>query len=159
MKGRPAQPLSAAQQFLLLRNNDLSAGEGDIRPGGYTWRFAMRPTPLSRLYDLRIEFKQGDRPLVYVDGPDLSALAGGKRLPHVYEQRPTLLCLYFPTTGEWRSHMRIDLTIVPWAYLWLFYFEEWLLTDDWKGGGIHRAIGRQRGERGRRSQFGLRDAT
>jgi hypothetical protein len=21
--------------------------------------------------------------------------------------------------------------------LWLFYFEEWLWSDDWKGGGMH----------------------
>jgi hypothetical protein len=33
--------------------------------------------------------------------------------------------------------MRIDLTIVPWAMLWLFYFEEWLSSSDWKGGGVH----------------------
>jgi hypothetical protein len=33
--------------------------------------------------------------------------------------------------------MRIDNTIVPWAILWLFYFEEWLSSDEWKGGGEH----------------------
>ena len=33
--------------------------------------------------------------------------------------------------------MRIDQTIVPWTALWLFYFKEWLASDDWKGGGIH----------------------
>jgi hypothetical protein len=33
--------------------------------------------------------------------------------------------------------MRIDQTIVPWAALWLFYFEEWLSSDQWKGGGEH----------------------
>jgi hypothetical protein len=35
--------------------------------------------------------------------------------------------------------MRIDDTIVPWVYLWLAYFEEWLWSDDWKGGGEHPA--------------------
>jgi hypothetical protein len=33
--------------------------------------------------------------------------------------------------------MRLDQTIVPWAALWLFFFEEWLATDEWKGGGVH----------------------
>ena len=33
--------------------------------------------------------------------------------------------------------MRIDQTIVPWTALWLFYFEEWLFSDEWKGGGEH----------------------
>lgn len=33
--------------------------------------------------------------------------------------------------------MRIDQTMVPWSILWLFYFEEWLVSNDWKGGGVH----------------------
>jgi hypothetical protein len=33
--------------------------------------------------------------------------------------------------------MRLDHTIVPWTALWLFYFEEWLISNDWKGGGVH----------------------
>lgn len=33
--------------------------------------------------------------------------------------------------------MRLDQTIVPWTMLWLFYFEEWLASGDWKGGGMH----------------------
>ena len=144
MKGRPAQPLSAALQFMLLRSNPLAAGQGHLRNGQLTWFFEARPNPLSRAYQLRIEFRQGDRPLVYVDGPDLHELAGGRRLPHCYEQRPARLCLYFPPTGEWRNYMRIDQTIVPWGILWLFYFEEWLLSDDWKGGGMHPDIGRER---------------
>jgi len=33
--------------------------------------------------------------------------------------------------------MRLDQTIVPWTSLWLFHLEEWLSSDDWKGGGEH----------------------
>jgi hypothetical protein len=33
--------------------------------------------------------------------------------------------------------MKISDTIVPWAVLWLYYFEDWLATDEWKGGGKH----------------------
>ena len=33
--------------------------------------------------------------------------------------------------------MRVDQTIVPWTTLWLFYFEDWLSSDEWKGGGLH----------------------
>ena len=32
---------------------------------------------------------------------------------------------------------RISETIVPWTFLWLWYFEEWLASDVWKGGGVH----------------------
>jgi hypothetical protein len=33
--------------------------------------------------------------------------------------------------------MMLDQSIVPWTALWLFYFEEWLESNDWKGGGEH----------------------
>jgi hypothetical protein len=72
-----------------------------------------------------------------VDRPDLVELSGGRRLPHVYAQKPPRLCLYFPSSGEWAAEMRIDQTIVPWTILWLFYFEEWLDSNEWKGGGVH----------------------
>jgi hypothetical protein len=87
-----------------------------------------------------IEFKQGGRPQIFIDGPDLHALAGGRRIPHLYQQKPPKLCLYLPRTYEWQSWMRLDQTIVPWTVLWLFYFEEWLASDDWKGGGMHPEI-------------------
>ena len=68
---------------------------------------------------------------------NLIELAGDRRLPHVYQQNPPLLCVYRPTKGEWTSRMRLDQTIVPWTSLWLFYFEEWLASNEWKGGGEH----------------------
>jgi hypothetical protein len=33
--------------------------------------------------------------------------------------------------------MRLDQTVVPWTSLWLFYFEDWLASNEWKGGGEH----------------------
>ena len=54
-----------------------------------------------------------------------------------YDQNPPRLCLYLPNTGEWTSAMRLDQTIVPWSILWLFYFEEWLVSNEWKGAGVH----------------------
>ncbi len=33
--------------------------------------------------------------------------------------------------------MLISETIVGWAALWLFYFEEWLVSNVWAGGGEH----------------------
>ena len=108
-----------------------------MRAGRLTWRYSATPSPLSRDYDIRIEFRQGGRPKIFVDGPDLHVLAGGRRIPHLYQQKPPRLCLYLPRTYEWQSWMRLDQTVVPWTTLWLFYFEEWLASDDWKGGGMH----------------------
>jgi hypothetical protein len=131
------KPLTAAQQFVNLRGNPISRGSGRLRAGGLTWRYLATPSPLSRDYDVRIDFKQGGSPKIFVEAPDLQALAGSRRIPHLYQQQPPRLCLYLPQTYEWQSWMRIDQTIVPWATLWLFYFEEWLASDDWKGGGMH----------------------
>lgn len=134
--GRP-KPLTAAQQYLNLGANPISPGRGSLRAGRLTWRYPATPSPLSREYGMRIEFAQGGVPETYVDAPDLQALAGGRTIPHLYRRNPPQLCLYLPRTYEWQPQMRIDLTIVPWSVLWLFYFEEWLLSNDWKGGGLH----------------------
>lgn len=134
------RPLTAVQQLVGLQHNPISAGQGRVRLGQLLWDFETRPTPLSRVYTLQIVYPQGRTPRVVVREPDLVALAGGRRLPHVYEQKPPHLCLYLPGTGEWDNSMRISETIVPWAILWLFYFEEWLESDDWKGGGIHPKV-------------------
>jgi hypothetical protein len=92
---------------------------------------------LSRVYGVRIEADQEHWPEVFVETPDLGVLAGGRNLPHVYAQQPPRLCLYLPGTSEFQPWMRIDQTIVPWTALWFFYFEEWLGSDEWKGGGEH----------------------
>jgi len=127
--------LTAAQQFVNLRGNPVCRGDGILQAGRFTWRYSATPSPLSRDYDIRIEFNGW--PEIFVECPDLHVLAGGRRIPHLYEQKPPRLCLYLPKTYEWQSWMRLDQTVVPWATLWLFYFEEWLESDDWKGGGMH----------------------
>jgi hypothetical protein len=129
--------LTPAQQYVALASSPICIGEGTLRRERLTWRFDARPSPLSRLYGLRIEYGQHGSPDVFVDAPDLHALAGGRRLPHVYSQRPVELCLHLPEAFEWTRSDRLDLTVVPWSALWLFYFEEWLWSDDWKGGGVH----------------------
>jgi hypothetical protein len=131
--------LTAAQQILFLRANPISGGRGTLAAGRLTWFYEASPTPISRTYAVRIEYRQDVTPHVFIDKPNLIELADGRRLPHVYQQHPTRLCLYFPN-GEWQAWMRLDQTVVPWTDLWLFYFEEWLASNLWKGGGLHPRI-------------------
>jgi hypothetical protein len=42
---------------------------------------------------------------------------------------------------EWAGSMRIDQTFVPWTATLLYYFEEWLASDEWKGRGEPWRIG------------------
>lgn len=131
------QRLNAAKQLAALEHNPLCDGHGTVSCGVLTWEFVAQPTPLSRQYLIRIVFRQGEVPNVYVIDPDLKALANSRRLPHVYEQQPARLCLYLPRGREWNGSMRISETTIPWTVLWLYYFEDWLATDEWKGGGKH----------------------
>jgi hypothetical protein len=152
MKIGRRQPLTVGQQYLNLKGNPVSHGEGELNAGRLIWRYETSPSPLSRLYGVRIEFRQGSVPSVFVDRPDLRPLADGRNLLHVYQQNPPQLCLYLPRTYEWEPWMRIDQTLVPWTSLWLFYFEEWLSSDDWKGGGEHPGRKKRRLRRSRRDQ-------
>jgi hypothetical protein len=59
--------------------------------GRLVWGFETRPTVLSRSYTVRILYKQGGTPAVFVTEPDLAELAAGRDLPHVYAQKPARL--------------------------------------------------------------------
>lgn len=133
------RPLTAAQQLLHLRRSPIAVGEGDVHRGRLDWRMRVQPTPLSRDYEISIGFQFKEEPTVTVVSPHLVGLVGGRALPHVYREDPVELCLYRPLYREWQSWMRLDETIVPWAYLWFYYFEDWLVTDEWAGGGEHPA--------------------
>jgi hypothetical protein len=129
--------LTAAQQLVNLRGNPISRGDGGLHLGNLTWRYVATPSAFGRNYGVRIDYCEDSSPRVIVETPDLGALAGGRRIPHLYRQQPPRLCLYLPGTMEWQPWMLLDRTVVPWTALWLFYYEEWLLSDEWKGGGMH----------------------
>jgi hypothetical protein len=135
----PPQPrdLTLAQQFINLKMNPLTRGTGSIANGRLSWQFNARPSPISRSYAMRLTYAVGDSPEFFVEDPDLVILAGGLPLPHVYSEKPTRLCLHLPGTSEWSPGMLLDRTVAPWAVLWLWYFEDWLATGEWHGGGIH----------------------
>lgn len=132
-----ARTLSPEQQWVRLRSSPICRGHGQVRRGALTWEFDARPSPISRIYRLRIQLKKFGYPDVTVLSPNLNDLAEDRRLPHVYSIKPVRLCLYFPSYDEWTLDKSIAETIVPWAYLWLLYFEYWLATDEWQGGGKH----------------------
>lgn len=137
------RPLSTAMQYSLLRGRSICAASGTLRHGRLRWDFEVEPTPIARVYLARLSYRLGRPPRVLIVRPDLGKLAKGRRLPHVYRQEPPTLCLYFPKTREWTADMRLVDTVVPWTYLWLLYFEDWLDTGIWRGGGVHP--GKQRG--------------
>jgi len=136
MKRSSRADLTPPQQFLFLQVNPICAGTGRLNALGLTWEYRARPTMLSREYLVRLTLERGGSPRAFILEPNIELLAGDRRLPHVYRD-PLRLCLHLPKAQEWVGSMRLDQSFVPWVATWLFYFEEWLVSDDWKGGGEH----------------------
>ena len=61
-----------------------------------------------------------------------------KNPPHVYRSDGNALCLYYPAQWRWTPSERLAATIIPWAALWLYFYEAWLVTGDWLGPSSHR---------------------
>lgn len=104
---------------------------------GFWFEFSIKPTELSREYRILLVYIQGWQPYVYVIYPNIVEISKDRELPHVYSSKNQQLCLTYPSNNEWTNKSSIVDTYIPWISFWLYYFEEWLLTDDWKGGGKH----------------------
>ena len=99
------------------------------------WVGELQPTKWSEKYKIKIIYSNNNTPKVTVVEPLLALAKGKKRLPHVYEEGT--LCLFDPDRREWSNDQFIADTIIPWASLWLSYYEDWLYTGQWQGGGKH----------------------
>lgn len=94
----------------------------------------VRPLPLSIEYRVRIQYELRQPPHVYVIDPPLQK-RDGHRAEHMYADNEP--CLYLPGIGEWNSTKLLAETTVPWLLLWLAFYELWLVTGEWDGGGVH----------------------
>lgn len=132
--------INLAKQYFALSAN--SQGNGILTHNKLSWFFQLQPTPLSRQYSLALEYLKNKTPKIFVVKPDLNILANGRDIPHMYDQKKGELCLYLPGAGEWNNRLLLINTAIPWASLWLYFFEEWLFSNEWKGGGKHPDISR-----------------
>jgi hypothetical protein len=132
---RPARKrLNAIQQLLALRSR-YPDGDARLSRGRVVWTGTLRPTPASIAYTVRIEYCEGQQPHVFVVDPPLEDFPDDS-IPHTYS--PTEMCLYYPGEFDQGREFIAD-TIVPWASEWLLFYELWLITKEWHGGGIHPA--------------------
>ena len=95
----------------------------------------IKPIELSKQYKVKLIYILGKKPRITLVEPLLELNFEGKRAPHLYTE--DLLCVYHPIRNEWNSSKIIADTIIPWISLWLYYYEVWLATGIWKGGGEH----------------------
>ena len=128
---------TAIQQVeALKRQYNFENVRWSIRPHGFTYFFDVIPTALSDTYTLKIKYDEPFFPHVFVVSPKPLLLArGAEKLPHTYDHKRQRLCLFQPQKGEWNCTKLIANTIVHWAIEWLYYYEIWVYTGKWLGGG------------------------
>lgn len=99
---------------------------------------SLQPTESSQVYLVRIvSNKWSPIVKVFVVNPNISReiKKNGVTIPHTYNDGS--LCLYYPKNKEWRFEDFWADTLIPWTCLWLYFYEIWLITDEWLGGGVH----------------------
>jgi hypothetical protein len=129
-KASPPLSLAAQQGHLLRRYSDSWVIRSRER---LVWLGELTPTEYTATYEVLIDHQISRAPLVYVARPRLQLLEG-QALPHVYPLNT--LCLFLGNR-EWHQSIPIADTLVPWASEWLLFYELWLATGEWLGGGEH----------------------
>lgn len=99
-----------------------------------SWTGEIKPTPISNTYTIRISYTLETPPEVVVLSPELKHYKD-EPIPHMYGEME--LCLFYPKNNEWTRQDIIAETIIPWISEWLYFYEVWLVTGEWHGGGIH----------------------
>ena len=113
-------------------------GCGEIHRSRLNWTHPIRPHALAHTYTCKIVYGLEDYPEIFCLNPKLSALAGVRKLPHVYSWTESIsLCLFRRTSDAWNSRMILAKTAIPLTYAWLAFFEDWLFSGEWRGGGTH----------------------
>lgn len=108
---------------------DLSVGNA------LKWRTTIQPTLSSPTYLVEIEYLVGcGRPRVWVREPNL---VPSDPMAKTHRFSDGDLCLH--TREQWSADKFVAEFIAPWIPLWFIYYEAWLVTDVWEGGGEHPA--------------------
>lgn len=105
----------------------------------------IKPTSRSISYSFKLNYRIGKRPTVNILDPVLKRNFKNDKIPHVYPLNE--LCLYYPKYQEFNSKMLLSDCIIPWTSLWLYHYENWHITGEWKGGGIHPVPKKKKNEK------------
>lgn len=111
------------------------------------WTGKIQPTALSKEYRVILVYQLGKSPRVWVIGDELEKL-DDINFPHKFdvdaENKMVRICLY--RYSEFNSSKLLANTIIPWTIEWLYYYELWLATGEWLGGGEHPDVGKLKTE-------------
>lgn len=130
----PRNGLTLVQQAVALHQRFPTAQRPRVQADRLTWFWQVKPSPCSVTYTIRMVVQGVHGPKVHVVDPPLQRAEGEEQLPHVFEE--DRLCLYYDDEFDRRRDLLAE-TVVPWVSEWLFFYEQWLTTGEWHGGGIH----------------------
>ncbi len=99
------------------------------------WIGQLEPLPICDTYTIQIDYTTGLRPLVKVLSPKLMLAPSARLIPHMFDQE--FLCLFRLRNRHWDPAVAFNRNIIPWISMWLYYYEIWLASGDWLGGGEH----------------------
>lgn len=137
---------SLSQQYATLRKSypdfNIKISNGCINVNGF-----IKPTPRSVNYSFKLKYTIGKRPKVIIIDPILKRNSKNEKIPHLYPGNE--LCLYYPKFREFNSAKLISDCIIPWVSLWLYHYENWHISGEWKGGGIHPVTKMKKNEKKR----------
>lgn len=131
--------LSMGQQLFALKhrfpNSSITHNKGKL-----TWEARLTPTEGCETYELRLTWSRGRFPEVWARAGALERCEDLGSIPHQFgfddKSKSVKLCLQ---RRDWDSGQLIADTYVSWAMEWLVFFELWLATGEWLGGGEHVA--------------------
>ncbi len=130
--------LSLAKQQLALLQSFSGSECYIVGHKKLVWKGQLSPSILSRSYPVVLEYTFGHMPKVRVSGEGIKKI-DAPDFPHVfhrdYEKNEVEVCLCYG--NEFTPEMLLADTYIPWAIEWLYFYEIWLVTGEWKGGGIH----------------------
>ncbi len=112
-----------------------------VEKNGLWWIGKIRPTPLSQTYTVVLIYQRGEAPQIWVLGDELKKLSD-ENFPHNYHvdssNKLVRICLY--RHQEFSKRKILANTIIPWTIEWLYFYEIWLATGEWCGGGEHPVV-------------------
>ena len=135
------KPISLFEQKISLK----MAYKGcscEIKGNVLLWIGDVQPTPISRTYTVVVKFRMWESPQIWIIGDSLQNL-DSPDFPHKYDidanKKMVRICLY--RYREFNTYKFLSKTIIPWTIEWLYFYEIWLATGEWCGGGEHPNTG------------------
>ena len=102
--------------------------------GGYSFNFSLSNQKIGgeivdvdfEKYHLKILYLNKEPPKIFIRHPLLA-----ENTIHTYKD--SSLCLYHFSEFEWDDAKSIAYDLIPWIYMWIYFYERWLEYGEWFG--------------------------